>query len=154
MTLTRRDIFYPHSRGKEVNMRHINKEWSVDSVPLRASTFLVQQQTRISGNKWGQHCTKHTQREVGGWICSWEKWKSVLSADPTEFRNQEFMVVPACSIEWSRGSKFFMRSKNKCILSVRKSWMDVFDGTGHWIFQDITIGNDKGLSGFPEWSLT
>lgn len=30
---------------------------------------------------------------------------------------------------------------------------DVFDGTGHWIFQDIALGNDKGLSEFPEWSL-
>lgn len=28
---------------------------------------------------------------------------------------------------------------------------DVSNGTGHWIFQGITIGNDKSCGGSPEW---
>lgn len=43
-------------------MGHINKEWSVDSVPSRASTFSVPQQTSISENKWGS-VAQNTQRE-------------------------------------------------------------------------------------------
>ena len=37
----------------------------------------------------------------------------------------------------------------------RESWMDdvLGHGTGHWIFQDITKGNEKSYSGSPEWSL-
>ena len=51
--------------------------------------------------------------------------------------------------------KFVMKFKNQCILSMRERELDdVLDhGTGHWIFQGITKGNEKSYSGSPEWSL-